>query len=175
MRAVWLMAPVLSALLMLPAMAAQADGDCRQFGWDVARERALFASQASALPAGSDSASAPALSTDRLYELALQPLAAIRFVTAPGRHGNGPNGYGGLATLRIVTAGTYRIAVDAPVWIDVVADGGLMGVKDFQGAHDCDAPRKILEFEFPVPREVILQISGADRPGVRIGVTRVAG
>ena len=92
-------------------------------------------------------------------------------VTAPGRQSPNDVGYAGLAKLRIPAAGLYRISVDAPVWIDVVADGGLMGVRDFQGAHDCAAPRKILLFEFPVPRQVVLQISGASSASVRLGVT----
>ena len=46
-----------------------------------------------------------------------------------------------------------------------------MSVKDFQGAHDCDAPRKILEFEFRVPRQVVLQFSSATDSDLRISIT----
>jgi hypothetical protein len=167
---------VLGAVLTLRSLTAAAEGDCQQFSWDVARERALFATQAVALAAGNDSATAPALGIDHLYQLQLKPLALIHFVTAPGRHGGGAGdteGFGGLAALRIPAPGIYRISLDAPAWVDVVADGGLVSVKDFQGAHDCTAPRKILEYEFQVSRQVTVQVSGASTSGVRLVVTRL--
>ncbi len=161
------LALILGAVLS-PAIAA--DEPCQGFSWDVTRERSLFGGNAETIAAGTDSGAAPALSSGHLYALQLKPIGQVSFVTTPGKKSPG-EGYAGLATLTIPTAGLYRISVDAPVWIDVVADGGLMGVRDFQGAHDCTAPRKILLFEFPVPRQVVLQISGATGPSVRIGVT----
>jgi hypothetical protein len=171
MRLAALLTVTLCAASVMPADALAADPACAGFSWNVSRERALFAGTATSLPAGADSGSAPPLTPGRLYALRLQPAAKVSFVTAPGKRTPIDGGYAGLAALRIPAPGIYRIAVNAPLWIDVVADGGLMSVKDFQGAHDCDAPRKILEFEFRVPRQVMLQFSSATDGEVRIAIT----
>lgn len=155
-----------------PAVAAEQA--CAGFTWDVARERALFAGDATKIPAGADSGSAPLLAPGRLYALQLQPINQVHFVATPGKKNPIDGGYGGVAALKITAPGTYRVAVDGTYWVDVVADGGLMNVKNFQGARDCNAPHKILEFEFPVPRQVILQFSGAADAGIRISIARAA-
>jgi hypothetical protein len=148
---------------------------CSDFTWDVSRERALFAGVAVASAAGADNASAPMLVPNKLYALQLRPLSQVTFVTAPGKKITGDAAFGGLATLRISAAGAYRIAVDVPFWIDVVANGGLMNVEKFQGAPGCNAPHKVLEFEFPVPREVVLQFSGDRASSVRVAIVPAAG
>jgi len=172
MRQALLLAIGLGAAAAMPSRAAD---PCSQFSWDVARERALFAGTATAVLAGTDAASAPRLLAEHLYELQLRPLDQVRFVATPGRQSSGQSAYAGLATLRITAPGRYRIAVDAPFWIDVVADGGLMSVAGFQGAPDCNAPHKILEFEFAVVRELTLQFSGDRGSRVRVGIVAVAG
>jgi hypothetical protein len=144
---------------------------CAEFAWDVSRERALFAGAGKTMPAGADIAAAPLLAPGQLYTLQLQPQAKVTFVAAPGRNRATEGSYAGLATLLIATPGAYRISADAPFWIDVVADGGLMTAKAFQGAHDCTAPRKIIAFDFPVARRVTLQFSGADNSSVRVSIT----
>jgi hypothetical protein len=166
-----LLAALLVTAIASPVRVHAAEDGCRGFSWDVARERSLFSGSAATVAAGADSGAAPSLDPAHLYALQLKPIAQVSFVTAPGRKSPDAAGYAGLATLRIPAAGLYRISVDASAWIDVVADGGLMGVRDFQGAHDCAAPRKILLFEFPVPRQVVLQISSAASASLRIGVT----
>jgi hypothetical protein len=166
-----LTATLLGAVTLIAAPASAADESCAQFSWDVGHERALFAGEGLRLAAGSDSGSAPTLEMAHLYALQLKPLGEVRFVTTPGGRHFAEGGFAGLAALKITTPGTYRISVDSAVWIDVVADGGLLDVKDFQGAHDCTAPRKILEFDFPVPRTVMLQISAAGNASVRLAVT----
>lgn len=153
-----------------PILAADAL-PCSGFTWNVAHERALFAGAATQLTAGSEPATAPALVPERLYALQLQPLARVRFVTAPGKSKPGEDTYAGVAALQITTPGTYFIAADAPFWIDVVADGGLVTAKAFQGAHDCNAPHKIVVFDFPVARQFMLQFSGAAGADVRFSVT----
>jgi len=154
------------ALMQQPLLAA---GACSSFTWDVNDERALFASAASPAAAGVDSASAPLLAPGRLYVLQLQPVSRVKFLAAPGRKAS-EGAYAGLASLQIAAPGAYRISVNGPFWIDVVADGGLMAAKGFQGAPDCDAPHKIVSFDFPVARQVTLQFSGA-ASSVRVSIT----
>jgi hypothetical protein len=152
----------------LPLLAAD---PCSGFAWAVGRERALFATPALSLAAGTDSASAPVLVPERLYALQLQPLGKVIFLTAPGKNMPADGSYAGLAALRISTPGTYRISVDVPYWIDVVADGGLMSAKGFQGAPGCNAPHKIVEFAFPLARQVMLQFSGPASASIRVAIS----
>jgi|HubBroStandDraft_1064217.scaffolds.fasta_scaffold128439_2 hypothetical protein len=169
MRA-WLTAllGIAAALAATPAAAADA---CAGFTWDVSREQALFAGHATTLTAGADSATAPALATGTLFRLQLKPIHDVTFVAAPGKKNAAEGGYAGLAVLNIGTPGTYRIALDGPFWIDVVADGGLVNSTGHQGAAGCNGPHKIVEFEFPVARQLLLQFSGTGDPNVRVTVT----
>ena len=165
---------VLSWLIVLAAIhgtRAFADDPCLGFKWDVAKEHALFGGPAAALSAGKDPASAPTIAAGRLYALQLAPQAAVSFAAAPGK--SPPDGaYAGLAVLQLGTAGDYRVSVDAPLWIDVVADGKLAAVEDYQGLHSCNAPHKIVAFDLAAGRRFILQVSGAAKAEVRLTVTK---
>jgi hypothetical protein len=164
-------ATALVAILLLTAPPLPAADPCSSFTWDVSRELALFAGPATALAAGADSGATPSLALDRLYSLTLRPLNEVTFVAAPGKRNGAESGYAGLATLEIKAPGKYRFALDAPAWIDVIADGGAMNTSAHQGASGCAGPRKIVEFEFSVARRVTLQFSGADAATLRLTVT----
>jgi hypothetical protein len=76
-----------------------------------------------------------------------------------------------MAVVHIVTPGTYRISLDAPVWVDVVAKDGLIKAEDFQGAHGCQAPHKIVAFELPAAGAYVVQVSAALPERVRLAIT----
>jgi hypothetical protein len=164
-------ATALVAILTLSSAPLLAADACSAFTWDVSRELKLFNGPATALAAGTDSAAAPGLAMERLYALTLRPLNEVTFVAAPGKRNGGESGYAGLATLDIKAPGKYRFALDAPAWIDVIADGGAMNTSGHQGAPGCTGPHKIVEFEFSVARRVTLQFSGADIPALRLTIT----
>jgi hypothetical protein len=170
----WL-AVVLAIALYMAALPLLAADPCSGFAWEVSRERALFATSALSMAAGADSASAPVLLPERLYALQLQPLSKVIFLTAPGKSMPADGSYAGLAALRISTPGIYRISVDVPYWIDVVADGGLMSAKGFQGAPGCNAPHKIVEFDFPLARQLMLQFSGPASASIRVSISAASG
>jgi len=152
-----------------PSMAADR---CTGFKWDVSRELALFDQPSVALNAGENAADAPVIGTDRLYELRLAPQSTVSFAAAPGRNGAADGVHAGLAQLRLPEPGNYRVAVDAPLWIDVTFDGKLAAVTDFQGQQNCDGPHKIVEFDLSAARRFVLQLSGSARATVRLTVTR---
>ena len=145
---------------------------CTGFKWDVSKEHALFGGSALSLAAGKDSASAPTIVTDRLYELKLTPQDQITFALPPGKTMLTDGAYAGLAAFRVNAPGAYRVSVDVPFWIDVVADGKLVATKDFQGQHGCDAPHKIVEYELAASQPFVLQVSGSTKPVVRLTVTQ---
>jgi hypothetical protein len=162
----------LSALLIF-GEAASAD-ECAGFKWDVRKEQALFAGPSVALAAGKDLRSAPALATDKLYQLQLLPQASVAFALAPGKSIPPDGVYAGLATLKLAQPGHhYRVGLDLPFWVDVVANGKLAAAVDFQGQRGCDAPHKIVEFDLDGATDVVLQLSGAGNPIVHRSVTQV--
>lgn len=138
---------------------------CTGFKWDVSRERALFATVPAPLAAAADGKAPPSVEPQRLYRLQLAPVAHISFPVAPGRAPSAGT-YGGVLRLTLPSSGLYRIAVDAPLWLDVVGEGRLLAPTDYEGQHSCNAPRKIVEFDLPGARSWLLQLSGAAQAGV---------
>jgi hypothetical protein len=96
----------------------------------------------------------------------------VSFSVPPGKASRGEGSFAGMVELKIPAAGTYRIAIDLPVWIDVATNGKLVPAKDYQAQHGCDAPRKVVEFDLDGRERLLLQFSGADRQTVRMTVTR---
>ena len=166
---------VLSGLLAIAlggaALPASADQGCLDFKWDVAPVRALFAGTPAAVQAGKDVRSAPAVVPGRFYKLMLTAQDQVSFAAPPGKKTANSPAFAGLATLRIPAAGSYRIAIDLPFWIDVVSNGTLVPPKDFQGQHECRAPHKIVEFELAGAQSFVLQFSGAANDSVLLTVT----
>jgi hypothetical protein len=148
-----------------------ADEACVDFKWDVSKERALFAEMPAALSAGRDPMSAPAVEPNRLYRLKLSIQDRVAFSAAPARKAASAPAYAGLATLKTPAAGSYRIAVDLPLWIDVVSNGVLVQPTDFQGQRACGAPHKIVVFELAGARLLVLQLSSAAQDEILLTVT----
>src|SRR4030081_2233642 len=112
---------------------ALADDACVDFKWDVSKERALFAETPTAVTAGKDPMSAPFVVTNRLYQLRLSVQDTVAFAVNPAKKAATTPAYAGLATLNASVAASYRVAVDLPLWIDVVSNGALVQPTDFQG------------------------------------------
>jgi hypothetical protein len=148
-----------------------ADDGCIDFKWDVSKERALFAGAPTALKSAKESASAPAIVPNRLYQLHLMPEDQVTFAVNPGKRAPAAGAFAGLATLKIAAAGAYRIAIDLPVWIDVVSSGSLLSAKDFEGQRNCSAPHKIVEFELTGEQPFVLQFSNGMSENILLTVT----
>jgi hypothetical protein len=153
-------------------MTAFAAEPCTGFKWDVSKEQALFAGTSAALSAGKGVASAPGVGIDRLYRLQLAPQSAVTFAVEPAKKKAPDGAYAGLVVLDVAVPGNYRVAVDVPLWIDVVAKGQLAAVNDFQGQHGCDAPHKIVEFDLSGAKHFVLQLSASGSATIRMTVTR---
>jgi len=162
---------LLCVLLPLAATAGDVADPCADFTWDVKHERALFGAKPQSLAAGKAAASAPALKPDQLYELELSAWPQVAFPVAPGRHPASDTAYAGLATLTLAQAGVYRIALDRPFWVDVLADGAPIRSQDFQGRRGCDAPHKVVEFVLPAATRLTLQFSGDASSTVRVAIS----
>lgn len=163
------LATVLAAILV--AVPAMAEDKCIEFAWDVRAEHLLFAMQPVQIVAGTDRASTPTVSLDRLYQLHLPKQTEVQFPTPPGAREAKPDGYGGLAQLQVAVPGAYRVSADQPLWIDVAFNGALLKPQDFQGRRGCNAPHKIVEFVLPMGVQLTLQISNAANADVKISIT----
>jgi len=161
-----------AVMLGFAALVARADDPCAGFAWDLTQERALFAGDPQPSAAGKDVATAPELTATHLYQLDLAPQAAVTLAVAPGKTRMTDGAYAGLARLTVNTPGVYRISVDEPFWLDVVAGRESLASQDFQGRPGCNAPHKIVEFALPAGVPLVLQLSGAASPTVRVTVTR---
>jgi hypothetical protein len=162
---------ILVLIFAAAAAPALADDACTDFKWDVTQERTLFAQTAVPVSAGHDLKSAPAMELNRPYTVKLQPQDAVNFAATPGKKVPTPGAYAGVATFRIATPGSYRVAIDEPFWIDVVSHGMLVAAKDFQGQHGCSSPHKIVEFDLTGGQTFVLQLSNAIMDSVRLTIT----
>jgi len=147
---------------------------CGGFSWNVAQEQALFAGPPQAGTAGSRADAAPTLAVQKLYELALTAQEQVHFAVPPGKRALADGAYGGIVRFKVPADGPYRVSLDQPFWIDVVADGKLVPSKDFQGRPGCSAPHKIVEFVLPASQDLLLQFSNAVSARVRVTVTASA-
>lgn len=159
-------------LAALPLSAARADDPCAAFSWDVRHERELFSKDAVDLASGKALADAPALTPDRLYELELRAQPEISFAVPPSRTWPAEATYGGMARVTVAAAGVYRFALDQGAWVDVVVNGAMLKSRSFQGRPGCNAPHKIVEFELPADKPVILEFSASVTPSLKVTVTR---
>jgi hypothetical protein len=146
---------------------------CARYKWDVTRERALFAAATSPVTAAKDGRSPPSIATDHAYRVQLAPAGQVVLPTSPGKPSS-EGSYSGVLRLTVPISGSYRVAVDQPMWIDVVADTHLVPATDYEGQHGCEAPRKIVQFALEAGKPLTLQLSGASADAVRITIVRAS-
>ncbi len=156
------------------AAQAPADDPCARFKWDVSRERALFATAGATLSAGKDGTSPPGVVPNHLYRIVLLPASQVALPGDRRQNLAGDGTYAGVFALTVPAAGKYRVAIDAAFWIDIAANGKLVPASDYEGRHDCNAPRKIVEFVLDGKAPWVLQLSGASQAAVRLTITPAA-
>lgn len=169
---------VMAALVTLGARSASAEEaqGCTHFAWDVSHELAVMRQTPQTLAAGTGlGPQTPGLQLDKLYELTLAAQSGVTYAVQPANTTPSDGARGGLVRFHIDTAGLYRISISSRHWIDVVERGGLVKSRDFLGAHDCDRPHKIVEFELPAGADLALQFSGSTESAVVVGITAVNG
>jgi hypothetical protein len=167
----WLTAVACGAVAVTVAsQAARAADPCEGFAWNVAHERALFATAPGPLTAATAAGPAPTLEPDKFYELTLTPQNKVSFVLAPEKKALADGAFAGMVTLHIPAAGKYRVSMSEGFWIDVIVDGKFAPTDDFTGAHECHAPRKIVQYSLPAGNPT-LQFSNTNSATVRVTVT----
>jgi hypothetical protein len=162
---------VIAAALSTGVGTAIGEDRCDEFKWNVAQERALFATTPQAVTASPGGDLPPVLSVGRLYDLSLGPQAQVHYSPAPGKKSAADGAYGGIARVHIGEAGLYRVSLDVPVWVDLVDDGKLVATDDYTGQQGCSAPHKVVQFDLR-SADLLLQFSGAAGTHVHLTITR---
>jgi hypothetical protein len=166
-RAALTLSAVAAATASLPAFAAD---PCDGFAWNVAHERAVFATPPAAVTAAIAVGPTPTLEVDKLYDISLTPQDKVNFVMAPAKKALADGAYAGMVKLHIPTPGKYRVSMSDGFWIDVITAGKFAPTDDFTGSHECRAPRKIVQYPLPAG-DLVLQFSNATSPSVKVTVT----
>ncbi len=160
---------LITALLATPALAAE-PSSCAAFQMDVATEVELFQGSPLAVRAAGDATMAAAIEPGRLYQVELQPQSQVEYVAAPKRAPD-PRESGGMLRVRVPEGGAWRVAVNAPAWVDAVFARQPLQTEDFRSDRECKGPTKIVTFNVPAGAELVLQFVDVDRPTLRLAMT----
>jgi hypothetical protein len=150
-------------------------GGCDTFTWNLAREFAALKKPAILLAASADKkVNAERLAEGQHVAVTLVPQDSVSFAAAPGRQRKSENPTAGLLFFKSGQAGRYRISLSSRHWIDVLDGGRTIDSRSHEGRSGCQLLHKVVEFELPGNRELILQLSGDDAATADVVVTSVA-
>ena len=122
-----------------------------------------------ALTAGPPAAS-PSVTVGKPAMVALADAAQVRFVVPLGKPVSAGD-KGGIVSLHVAEAGTYRIALQRKAWIDVVRDGkALASVAHTHGAP-CSGIAKMVDFAL-APGDYAIQLSDTADATIGLSVTK---
>lgn len=124
------------------------------------------------LMAGTAPRNAPVLPIGRGADLTLSATSAV---TAPAAPGKAPaaDSRSGLAMFQVSRAGTFRVALGAPAWIDIVQAGRVIASTAHGHGPVCTGIRKIVDFRLS-PGRYVLHLSGAETATVPVLIARAA-
>ncbi len=111
------------------------------------------------------------LALDDTVFLSLVPIGAVPLAFPLGKPAQ-PRDHGGLATVHVAIAGTYRIGLGTRAWIDVVRDGKPVASIAHKMGEPCSGIAKMVDFRL-APGAYTVQLSAAADPSVRIAITRL--
>lgn len=111
------------------------------------------------LVAGTAPRNAPVLLVGRGADVSLAPGDQLQPVAAPGRAPEAGTS-GGLLMFQVARAGTYRVALGGPAWIDVVRRGRALASTGHGHGPACTGIRKIVDFRL-APGRYVLQLTGS--------------
>ncbi|WP_010185191.1 hypothetical protein [Sphingomonas sp. PAMC 26605] len=109
------------------------------------------------------------LTVGRRIELMLAPSDTVRYPFTPAKPGE-PTSLGGMASFSVARAGTYRVMLGTPAWIDVVK--GRKAQTSTAHAHGaaCSGIAKMVDFKL-TPGRYTLQIAGSKAAAAPVLIT----
>jgi hypothetical protein len=102
--------------------------------------------------------------------ISLAPVSGVPFDVPPERPPRNSDPRGAVLHFDAGAAGTYRIALSARAWVDVVQDGKYLAPVAFVDFMDCADLHKIVAFEVGAG-PFTLQLSDATAPSIAAAIT----
>lgn len=151
-------------------------GDCENFQMNLHEEFKLWAKSPHGVRAATttEADSAPAISLALRTDLQLSPSPKVRWIIPPEKAFSPEEPrWAGLARFPVAEAGTYRVALGAKVWLDVIDAQTRQAVaaESFEMQTRCDTIFKVVEFRLK-PQAYWVQLSSSPGAKVQLLVTR---
>ena len=99
------------------------------------------------------------------------PVAEVKYRVPPEK-ADGPATFGGLYTLKITEAGTYRIASSAAPWVDIFVQTAPVRSSAHGHGPDCTGIGKMVDFPLQ-PGDYLVQFSESLTPAAEIMVVKL--
>jgi hypothetical protein len=100
------------------------------------------------------------------------PVGEVQYRVPPEK-ADGPATFGGLYSLKIAEAGTYRIAASAAPWMDVFVGKTPVASMAHSRGPDCTGIGKMVDFPLQ-PGDYLVQFSESLQPAAEIMVVKLA-
>lgn len=114
---------------------------------------------------------AAALAPGTAVDAALSRTGSVQYVVRPEKPG-GSVSYGGMFAVKVVEAGTYRVALGSAAWIDVLHGKSAVESTAHGRGPACSGIRKMVDF--PLQKgDYVLQIAANGTPSVPVLFTKL--
>ncbi|HWL46429.1 MAG TPA: homogentisate 1,2-dioxygenase [Sphingomonadaceae bacterium] len=167
-----LVAVIISLALAWPSTGAFAEADdqaCAGGGVSLPDDLAGWAGRSPVDAAGEASGLARAvLAVGHGVDARLKPVGELHYVAPPEKPGDAAS-YGGLFAFAVPRAGTYRVALGAGAWVDVLKDGTAIASTAHGHRPACTGISKVVAFPL-TPGRYTLQIAGNGDPVLAVMV-----
>ncbi len=111
------------------------------------------------------------LSVGTAVDVRLTRTGDMRYLLRPEKPG-GSVSYGGMFTLSIREAGTYRVALGSGAWIDMLKDGKSVESTNHGHGPACSDVRKMVDFPL-TPGRYVLQLAANGSDSLPVMVARL--
>jgi hypothetical protein len=156
-----------ACVITVPALAQEPVG-CDKFKWPLDKERATLT--------GTDlpkivSGTAVPFPLPFGAIVALKPVADAKLPTPPEQAPKSSDSFAGFfAVPAPKRAGSYKITVSDPAWIDVIQAGQTVKSADFSGALGCDGVRKSVKFDLAAAPFTV-ELSGIKADEIKLAIS----
>ncbi|MPT49346.1 MAG: hypothetical protein E2598_13175 [Sphingobium sp.] len=117
------------------------------------------------------SATSVKITPGQAFTLSLLPTPSVKYPLRPEKPG-GSVSHGGLASFTVKEAGTWRVALGAGAWVDVVKDGKSAQSVNHGRGPACTGIRKMVDYAL-TPGDYVLQIAGNGTNNITALVTKL--
>jgi hypothetical protein len=102
----------------------------------------------------------------------LTPQAQVTYIVAPEKPAK-PESMGGLLGFTVQVAGTYRVALSAGAWIDILHDGKAVASTAHGHGQPCSSIKKTVDFTL-TPGKYVVQVVGNAAPRLSLMVAHAS-